>query len=302
MKKVVPVLLTWDVDNWPGFTTENKKAAIMLAAGLLKELNIKATFLFAATAAEYLSYEISVLIKAGHEIGCHGLTHGDEEEYDNMPEGLQRSYLRGATEILQDITSGPITTFRSPRVKISHITLRILEELGYTADCSVASQRLDLVSSNLINAGWIFAPRKPYHPSANNAFKRGNQKIWVVPISALILPFISSVLYVFRLKFMKLFFDILYRESMRSGKPIVYLLHPEEFAQATVKVKNTLPLLKRICVHGFLSRARFYQKDRRKRFEMNRELFLYMKSYNNVKFFTVNGFVTNVLQAVKPNV
>lgn len=295
MNKIVPVLITWDVENWPGFTIEDKKAAIMLAAGLLDELNIKSTFLFVAEAAMSLPDEISALIKAGHEIGCHGLTHDNEEEYDKMPEGLQRSYLGAATEILRSITSHPVTIFRGPRAKTSHITQKILQELGYAADCSVASQRCDLVSSNLINPGWIFAPRLPYHPRPDSAFKKGNQKIWVIPISALILPFISSVLYILRLKFMKRFFDVLYRESLSSGKPIVYLLHPEEFAEATVKVKGTLPFFKKIRIHGFLFRAKFYEQNRRKRFVMNRELFLYMKSYSNVRFFTVNDFITRVL-------
>lgn len=292
MKKTVPVLLTWDVDNWLGFTRENRKRAVGLASGLLDELGIKATFLVAAAAAESLSDEISGLIRSGHEIGCHGLTHGNEEEYDTMPEYLQRSYLSEATRILRNITSDSITTFRAPRVKISHITHSILEELGYTADCSVASQRCDLVSSNLINAGWLFAPRLPYHPSENSAFKKGRKKILVVPISALILPFISSALYVFRLWFMKRFFDVLRLESMRSGKPIVYLLHPEEFVEPAAEARISLPFFKRVCVHGFLFRAKFYEKDREKRLAMNRELFLYMKSRRNVRFSTVKDFVS----------
>ena len=37
--------------------------------------------------------EIQKILAQGHEIGCHGLTHGDEEDYERMPEQMQRSYI-----------------------------------------------------------------------------------------------------------------------------------------------------------------------------------------------------------------
>ena len=52
------------------------------------------------------------------------------------------------------------------------------------------------------------------------------RQIWEIPILALMLPFITGTLSVFGLGFMKRFFNVLYRESLRTGKPIVYLIHP----------------------------------------------------------------------------
>ncbi len=295
MKKIVPILLTWDVDPTPEVTIENKKHALELIIELLKELEIQSTFLFVAMVAQHLREEISWLIRAGQEVGCHGLTHGDDEEYNRMPEDLQRNYLCQATDILQDITHSPIKTFRGPRVKTSHITHSILEELGYTADCSVASQRIDFVSSNLFNIGWVFAPRVPYHPNRDSAFKRGDRELYVIPISAIILPFISSSLNVFGVEFMKFFFNILYRESQRSGKPIVYLIHPFEFAPATIKkAKDGQGSVERLRTHGMSFRSNFYEKDEKKRLQYNKELFTYMKSFPHVQFMTVSEYVSEI--------
>src|SRR5262249_39635434 len=163
---------------------------------------------------------------AGHEIACHGLTHGSEEEYDSMSPSMQQDYLQKATDMLGAIAGDKPVSFRGPRVKVSGPTLEILTALGYVADSTVCSQRFDVISSNLIHTGWLRAPRTPYHPSANDAYQRGDLAILEVPVSALAVPFISSALYVLGLQFMKALFRALYAESRRTGKPIVYLFHP----------------------------------------------------------------------------
>lgn len=55
-------------------------------------------------------------------IGCHGLTHGNEEDYDRMLPEMQQSYIQQATELMQTLTQMPIRSFRSPRVKTSALT------------------------------------------------------------------------------------------------------------------------------------------------------------------------------------
>jgi peptidoglycan-N-acetylglucosamine deacetylase len=294
MQKNVPVLITWDVDPTPEVSLEHLKESFCLINDLLQELRIASTFLFVSEVAQKLIMEISALLASGQEIGCHGLTHDDTEEYHKMPEAMQVQYLQQATEILNTITKKPVITFRGPRVKTSSITQKILEELGYKADVSVSSQRIDIISSNFINWGWIIAPRSPYHPNDSSAFKRGNRKIWVVPISAIVFPFISSTLNIFGVTFMKLFFKILYAESLRNGKPIVYLIHPDEFAPKTIKIDSKVSFLKNLRIHGFALRSKLYTRDERKRFENNKSLFYYMKSFPNVQFMTVNDYVASL--------
>lgn len=139
---------------------------------LCKELDIRSTFFFTANYAQEYPVQIEQMSFHGHEIGCHGLMHSDEEDYDRMPSDLQWKSIVEATQILQKVTNSPICSFRSPRVKTSAQTLKLLSDCGYLADSSVCSQRIDFISSNLINPGWLVAPRKPYRPHPMNAFKR----------------------------------------------------------------------------------------------------------------------------------
>ncbi|TKB79781.1 MAG: hypothetical protein E8D45_03215 [Nitrospira sp.] len=227
------------------------------------------------------------LREAGHEIGCHGLTHGNEEEYDAMPLSMQEAYLEQATAVLRSLSGGAIVSFRGPRVKVSGPTLRILSRMGYRADSTVCSQRCDLVSSNLFHTGWLRAPRRPYHPSASDAYRRGDLPILEVPVSALALPFISSLLYVVGVPFMKLMFRALYAESRRTGKPIVYLFHPYEFAE---EIKGARDYSRNLKVHGVRARRYLYRGEAKARLEWNLQLWRYMARFEGVRFMTVSQY------------
>lgn len=181
MKKPVSILVTWDVDPAQEVCTENMKRALEQTRCLLRDYKIPSTFFVPANMAEQFRGDIINFIPDGHEIGCHGLTHGNEEDYNRMPEDIQRKYLYEATDILRKSTGQTVHSFRGPHMKTSAVTQKILSGLGYIADCSVASQRVDFVSSNLINVSWIFAPRLPYRPSRRSAFRKGDQDICVVP-------------------------------------------------------------------------------------------------------------------------
>lgn len=222
----VPVLVTFDVDPLP-----HLDEGLQYALEILARHRISATFFF--TGAHATTQQIHSVQAAGHEVGCHGLTHDDEEEYSRLDATRTRALLTQATDRLQQLAGQSIRAFRAPRVKCAAATLRILEELGYHADSSVCSQRLDFVSSNLINPGWLFAPRTPYHPHPDSPYRRGAMRLWEIPVSAMGLPFISTTMRVFGAAFMRRFFSLLYHEAKATGKPIVYLVHPHELAFAT---------------------------------------------------------------------
>jgi len=284
------VLITCDIDPAPEVRPKDKRNTFELTSILFDQYGINGTFFFVANAAKFYHSQITELLEHGHEIGCHGLTHDETEEYDKLSEHVQRRYLTRATKILEDLTGNPIISFRGPRVKTSHITQKILEQLNYLVDSSVCSQRIDLISSNLINPGWIFAPRLPYHPNENNAFRRGTRKIKVIPVSAIILPFVSGVLYLLGERFMKMFFDILYLESRKTGKPIVYLMHPMEFAKqaTTVRYKTSV---RSIRARGFYFRRRFKLRiDENMRLQYTIRLFEHIKRYIDTEFMTLNQY------------
>jgi peptidoglycan-N-acetylglucosamine deacetylase len=305
--KPVPVLITWDVDPDLWMPLHKRVQRLQMAVRLCHELDIRATFFFTAEPAHMHAITIEEMVAQGHEIGCHGLTHGDEEDYDRMPENVQRAYIKQATEKLESLVGAPIRAFRSPRVKTSATTLRLLAEYGYWADSSVCSQRVDLISSNLVNLSWVFAPRRPYHPRRDNAFKRGDVSIWEVPISAAFIPFISSALKVLGLFFMKLVFRLLVAESRLTGKPIVYLAHPTEFSTGGQgKRRNTFrerwathikpeyfkPSF--IRTHGFRVRNLLYHMDGSALFNVTQQLFSYMTTLDCVKFMTVGEYAASL--------
>lgn len=292
--KQVPVLITWDVDPDRWATYDRRQQALSMAIDLCEEFSIRSTFFITANFAHEYPAHIERMQTLGQEIGCHGLTHTDEEDYDRMPEKMQRSYIEEATQKLEAVVGKPILTFRSPRVKTSAHTLRLLAEYGYLADSSVCSQRVDFVSSNLINPGWIFAPRRPYRPHHTSAFRRGDVPIWEIPVSAMVLPFISGSLSVFGLRFMRAFFRLLYAESRYTGKPIVYLAHPPEFISSGKRkshftLKEFSPTY--IRTHGFLIRNALYRMDGETRSNTTRELFAYMASFPGVTFMTSSEYV-----------
>jgi len=301
----VPVLITWDVDPDRWTTLEKRRRALNMAMDLCEELDIQSTFFITAEFAREYPDELQRMQALGQEVGCHGLTHTDEEEYDRMPEAMQRSYLEEATSKLEAVTDRPVRAFRSPRVKISATTLRLLVERGYLVDSSVCSQRFDVISSNLINGGWLLAPRRSYHPHHSDPFKRGELPIWEVPISALAVPFISKVLNVLGLPAMKIFFKLLYAESRRTGKPIVYLSHPTEFIseRGTDKSRSLRRLFRPkffspryIRTHGLLIRNLLLRMDGKTLFDSSRELFDYMASLPGVTFMNVSEYVIRNLQ------
>jgi peptidoglycan/xylan/chitin deacetylase (PgdA/CDA1 family) len=293
-RKQARVLITWDVDPDRWATYDLRERALSMAIDLCEEIGIRSTFYITSNFAHEYPDHIERMQVLGQEVGCHGLTHTDEEEYNRMPEEMQRAYIEEATRKLEAVVGRPIQAFRSPRVKTSARTLRLLAEYGYLADSSVCSQRIDFLSSNLINFGWIRAPRRPYHPHHADAFKRGDVPIWEIPVSAMVVPFISNALTAFGLRLMRVFFRLLYAESMLTGKPVVYLAHPPEFIltgkrRSHLTRKELSP--RYIRTHGLLLRKMLYRMDGEAWFNATRDLFAYMASFPGVTFMTSSEYV-----------
>ena len=169
----VPVLITWDVDPELWMPFDRRQRALHAVLEMCQRNDIPSTFYVTAQPAYEYAEDFAKMQALGHEIGCHGLTHGDEENYDRMPVDFQREYISQATETLQSVLGVPVRAFRSPHVETPPQTLKLLAEYGYWSDSSVCSQRMDLLSSNLINFGWLIAPRRPYHPHQSERVQAG---------------------------------------------------------------------------------------------------------------------------------
>ena len=290
--KDVPVLITYDIHV--GTHAAGDVARYLgTVLGEHARFGIPASFHFPAAAAREMVPTVRELVKYGHAIGNHSLTHGPGEVYDRMSPDAQEDALRRATRELEDVTQQPVRFFRAPVFRMNGATIRALERLGYEAELSMNSQRLGLLSSDPWNVTWMAAPRGPYHPDTERPWRRGTARLWEIPLSCWLLPFMSNTLLMFRVEFMKLFFRALYAESRLSGRPIVYMTHPEEFHAARPAVPrhvfrwtDLLP-----STYGFSFRHALMQTDPEIIARESRELFEYMRTFPGIRFLTVPELV-----------
>lgn len=290
MNSTVPILVTLDVHCYPEIE-EEINLWIEEALRLLDNFCIEATFFFPAVVAEKLAGCVKMILINGHEIGCHGLTHGAEEQYHLMSYEKQKAMLYEAKRRIERITTKEVIAFRSPAYKINGDTIRALEENGFKFDSSVNPQRLGILSSDVMNIGWLYSPRKPYHPSFNNPFiaKTGEVSLWEISQSAFILPFMSNTGIAFGGTLMKLFYRMLYIESHFKKNPIVYMFHPEDIYPKRKKLrykfewKHLLPSRK----IGFgIRNILFHNRNPERITKQNIGLLEMMKNSPGIKFYT----------------
>ncbi len=212
------ILITFDIHACPGAQNE-VPLWIEKTLQVLASLSIRASFFIPAAFAEEIPSRVRMIVKDGHEIGCHGLTHGDSEEYNVLPYERQKAMLSEAKKRIEAIAGQEVISFRAPAFKISGVTVKALEENGFKADLSVTSQRLGILSSDAANIGWLYSPRSPYHPGYRNPFRRGDSSLWEIPSSAFILPFSSNLIIASGGTLIKVFFKLLSAESRLRKNP-----------------------------------------------------------------------------------
>ena len=99
---------------------------------------------------------------------------------------------------------------------------------------------------------------------------------------------------------MKILFRVLYAESRRTGKPIVYLAHPTEFVGRAGQTKKRRKThirrehftLSYIRAHGLRLRNVLYRVKAETLLQYTQELFAYMASFPDVTFLTVSEYTT----------
>jgi len=198
--------------------------------------DIKCTFYFTGELAEKSPESLELVRDHGHDIGCHGYDHSHLLAFDSMTLEQQKAELKKAKSVIENI-AGKITDFRAPALRINESTIKALEDMGFRTDSSISSQRFDgpLTFGSKRKLKWLTAPRMPYHPSYSSVFKRGGSKILEIPISAFIFSYIGTTMRVSPAVLRGLE-KLLFAESTRTGKPIVFLFHPNECLDANSAV------------------------------------------------------------------
>lgn len=206
------------------------KEGMPLLLDLYAKYDIKTTFFFTGYIAKLYPEIVKMILPYGHEVGSHGLSHTKENGFDVMPLEKQISHLKESKDILENIIGEEVISFRAPALRVNNDTATALEESNYKIDSSVASQRFDMFMSfgGLKKLNWLTAPRLPYRTSKDSLFKKGDAQIIEIPLSASLFPYLSTTMRIFpnltaiQRKFMAF-------ESSKTGKPIVFITHPNEF-------------------------------------------------------------------------
>ena len=142
---------------------------------------------------------------------------------------FQIEEIEKCKRIFKEHGCSEVKSFKSPELRINFETPKALEKTGFSVDCSVASQRFDGPFSygTKFKKNWMFSPRKPYFMDINNPFRRGNSNILEIPISGFFLPYIGTFMRI-QPKFFSYFEKALFKESEITGKPMVFIFHPNE--------------------------------------------------------------------------
>ena len=197
---------------------------------LYEKYNVKSTFFFTGYIAKLYPEIVKMVIPFGHEVGSHGLSHEKEDGFDVMPLKKQIDHLRESKNILEDISGEEVISFRAPALRVNNDTAIALNECDFKIDSSVASQRFDMFMSfgGIKKLNWLTAPRLPYRTNEKTLFKKGKGNIVEVPLSASLVPYLSTTMRIFP-KMTALQRNLMAFESSKTGKPIVFDTHPNEF-------------------------------------------------------------------------
>jgi len=199
---------------------------------LYDKYGVKATFFYTGHIAELYPQVVKMAYERGHEVGSHGLTHEVSKAFDVLSPEEQLSHLKQSKQILEDIIGEKVVSFRAPAARVDKGFPEVLHEAGFKVDSSVSSQRLDMMFSfgALKKLHWLTAPRKAYFAKPDNIFKKGDSDVLEVPISAFGFPYIGTFMRIAP-ALNRLTRQVLYWETLCSGRQFVFLTHPNEFIE-----------------------------------------------------------------------
>ena len=103
---------------------------------LFADAGVRATYFTTGEVAERYPAAVRALVDAGHELGCHGVTH---TAFDRMDEAHRALGDRAVGAVLRDFA--PVDSFRAPYLRFPEPYVRLLEEAGFALDSSLAKYK-----------------------------------------------------------------------------------------------------------------------------------------------------------------
>jgi peptidoglycan-N-acetylglucosamine deacetylase len=193
--------------------------------------DVASTFYFTGEIAEIVPEAIDLVKSHGHEIGCHGYSHEINRAFDLLSYAEQVEELLKAKKAIEPV-AGKICSFRAPALRINEETIRALEATGFTTDSSICPQRFDgpFTFGSKRKLAWLVSRRRPFYQK--------DSRILEIPISAALIPYIGTTMRISP-SMTRVVERVLFMESKRTGKPIVFLFHPNECIEAGQKIIAT---------------------------------------------------------------
>jgi len=167
------------------------------------------------------------------------MPHIKENGFDVMPYDKQVRHLEYSKKLLEDIGGQEVISFRAPALRVSPNSASALLETGYRIDSSIASQRFDFFLSfgSKQKLSFLTAPRLPYRVNKNNIFKKGQSDLLEIPLSATLFPFAGTTMRIMP-GVTRMQQNILHLETMLNGKPVVFVIHPNELIDESAEPRS----------------------------------------------------------------
>ena len=103
---------------------------------LFADTGVRATYFTTSAVAERFPAAVRALLDAGHELGCHGVTH---TAFDRMDEATARWEIEQSSRLLRSFA--PVTSFRAPYLRFPETYVPLLEQSGFALDSSLAKYK-----------------------------------------------------------------------------------------------------------------------------------------------------------------
>lgn len=257
--------LSLDLEDWyhpelvrarvpPGERVSRVEEAVLPLLALLQENGVKATVFVVGEVAREHPELIRRIHQAGHELGCHGMTH--EPLWALTPQALDRQLAEFAQLMAELVGDGVVRGFRAPSFSLDNSTrwaLPVLRAHGYCYDSSVFGFKTPLY-------GLAGSPLGCYRPSeADLRVHDPRQALVEVPVA--LLEVAGRRLPVGGGSYLRLlpypFLQWAWRRIQRA-RPLVIYLHPWETSADTPRRKLSLgaALLTYYGLDGALARVR----------------------------------------------
>lgn len=212
-------------DSWPDLDCRVEASTERILT-CLAENDSRATFFILGWVAERYPRLVQRIHAAGHEVGSHGYWH--RLIYQQTPEEFRQDLVR-SREVLEDLTSEKVQSYRAPSFSVTQHSLwalDILLEEGFLLDSSIYPTHHDRYG----------IPGTPVEP---HPIQRPAGTLWEFP--AAVWPVLGYPLPIGGGGYFRLYPYALTRRGLsginQSGRPFVVYLHPWEFDPEQPRIK-----------------------------------------------------------------